>query len=284
MKLDPGYAEPHTSMGLSHFLLNMMGARSDDAMPLIRAEANHALSLYPLDPSPHYLLGSVAAAFEYDWDKALEHFTIATDGTAPAEAHWAYASLYLQPLGKVAEAVEQMQRAVERDPLNAMWRGILASHLVHAERYEEAIEEATRAIRLDATHLVPHTTLGEAYVTLSRWPEAIDALEPAYRISPDFGLTAGWLAAALLHAGQGGRSAEIVGSLANAPRPPVGMVLYHVLCGNLDLAADWYERAIEQRDPFALVFAAGPLCRELRQTPRWPRIAAMMNLPGHASW
>jgi serine/threonine-protein kinase len=282
MKLDPGYAEPHANMGLSHFLLNMMfEARSDDAMPLIRAEANHALSLDPLDPSPHYLLGSVAAAFEYDWDKALEHFTIATAGTAPAEAHWTYASLYLQPLGKLDEAVEQMQRAVERDPLNAMWRGILASHLTHAERYDDAIEEATRATRLDATHLVPYTTLGETYLTLGRWEEAVAALEAAHRIAPDFGLVAGWLAAALERAGQEARAAEVLASLADKPRRPVGMALYHVLCGDQEAAADWYERAIEQRDPFALVFADGPLARDLRQTPRWARIAATMKLPGH---
>ena len=155
MKLDPGYAEPHASLGLSYFLLNMMGARSHDTMPLIRAEANHALRLDPLDPSPRYLLGAVAAAFEHDWDQALEHFTVATAGTAPAEAHWAYASLYLQPRGKFADAVAQMQRAVERDPLNAMWRGVLASHLTHAERYEQAIAEATRARQIDPTHIAP---------------------------------------------------------------------------------------------------------------------------------
>jgi hypothetical protein len=60
------------------------------------------------------------------------------------------------------------------------------------------------------------------------------------------------------------------------------MALYHTLCGDFAAAADWYERAVEQRDPFALVFAAAPLTRELRQTPRWPRIAAMMCLPSRA--
>jgi tetratricopeptide (TPR) repeat protein len=241
------------------------------------------LALDPLDLSPHYLLGAVAAAFEYDWDQALEHFIIATAGAAaPAEAHWAYASLYLQPLGKFADAVAHMERAVERDPLNAMWRGVLASHLVHAERYEDAIEEATRAREIDATHLVPHTTLGEVYVTLGRWQEAIDALEPAYRVAADFALSTGWLAGALQRAGQTERAAQLIRTLERAPRPPMGMALYHVLCGELDAAADWYERSIELHDPFALVFAAGPLGRELRQTPRWPRIAAMMKMPPSA--
>ena len=32
-----------------------------------------------------------------------------------------------------------MERAVESDPLNALWRGVLASHLVHAGRPHDAI-------------------------------------------------------------------------------------------------------------------------------------------------
>ena len=182
MRLDPAYAEPHASMGLGYFLLSMNGMRpTSETMPLIRTAANRALELDPSEPGPHYLLGAVAAAFEYDWSKAAEHFSIAMTGTASAEAHWAYASLYLQPLARFDEAVLQMKHSVERDPLNPLWRGILASHLGHAERFEESIEESVRALEIDPSHLVPYTTLGEAYVTLGRWTDALVPLERAYR-------------------------------------------------------------------------------------------------------
>jgi hypothetical protein len=57
------------------------------------------------------------------------------------------------------------------------------------------------------------------------------------------------------------------------------MVLYHAITGELDRAADWYVRAIEQRDPFTNVFAATPQLRELRRTPRWRDVTALMRLP-----
>jgi hypothetical protein len=47
----------------------------------------------------------------------------------------------------------------------------------------------------------------------------------------------------------------------------------------MEPAADWYERAIEQRDPFALIFANTPLLGAFRQTSRWQKLARMMNLP-----
>jgi hypothetical protein len=86
------------------------------------------------------------------------------------------------------------------------------------------------------------------------------------------------LAGALQRTGRTARASELVGALARAPRPPMGMALYHLLSGELDAAADWYERSIEQRDPFALVFAATELTQELRQTHRWPKVARLMNL------
>jgi serine/threonine-protein kinase len=279
--LDPGYAEPHANLGLSYFLLSTMGMRAlRETMPLIRTEANEALRLEPAEPDPHYLLGAVAVAYEYDWKKAAAHFAIAMAGTSvSAEAHWAYASLYLQPLGHFKEAVLEMERAVERDPLNGFWRGVLASHLTHAEQFDRAIEQAQEAMRIDATHLVPYTTLGEAYAARGRWPEVIQILEQGRRVSADFALNTGILAGALIRTGERTRAEALIFEMGETPRPLVGRALYHVLCSELDLAADWYARAIEQRDPFALVLANVPMLRPLRQTSRWPQLAKMMNLP-----
>ena len=259
----------------------MTGMRSlMDTMPLLRAEAKEALNLDPSELDPHFLLGAVAAAYEYDWKRAAEHFALATGGASvSAEAHWAYASLYLQPLGRFQEAVFQMERAVERDPLNGFWRGVLASHLTHAQLYDRAIDEANEALRIDPTHYVPHYTLGEAYATMGRWPEAIAALEEAHRIFPKDALATGTLAGALVRVGEVTRAGGLIRQMGEAPRPIVGKVLYHVLCSENEPAADWYQRAIEQRDPFALVFANVPLFGTFRQTSRWPQLARMMNLP-----
>jgi serine/threonine-protein kinase len=280
MRLDPAYAEPYATMGLGYFFLSMNGRRpANETMPLIRTAANRALELDPSEPAPHYLLGAVAASFEYDWSKAAEHFSVAMTGTASAEAHWAYASLYLQPLARSDEAVTQMEHSVERDPLNPLWRGVLASHLVHAERYEESIDQSNRALEIDAGHVVPYTTLGEAYVALERWSDALEPLERAYRLAPSYGLSTGMLAGVLLRMGQTARAAELIREIGNAPRPPIGMALYYAITGELDRAADWYVRAVEQRDPFAIVFASDPQLRKLRETPRWRDVVALMKLP-----
>ena len=279
--LDALYAEPHANLGLNQFLSAMSGMRSSrDTMPLVRVEANEALKLDPSDPGPRFLLGAVAAAYDYDWEKAVEHFAVALpSASVSAEAHWAYASLYLQPFGRFEEAVSHMERAVERDPLNAFWRGVLTSHLTHAQRYDEAIRQANEALEVDETNFAPLLTLGEVYVTLGRWPEAAAILEKGYRLQPQEAMTTGWLAGALVRLGDQARAEELIREMGDTPRPLIGRVLYHWLCSETDQAADWYERAIDGRDPFALVFANGPLGSRFRESSHWPKLAKMMNLP-----
>jgi tetratricopeptide (TPR) repeat protein len=94
-------------------------------------------------------------------------------------------------LGRFQEAVFQMERAVEHDPLNAFWRGVLTSHLTHAQLYDRAIEQANEALQIDATNYVRHFTLGEAYAMMGRWPEALGAPEQAHRIAPQDALAPG---------------------------------------------------------------------------------------------
>src|SRR5262245_1109788 len=86
MAIDPLYAEAHASLGFSYFASAMSGLRSlRETMPLIRAEAQKALTLDPSDPGPHILLASVAAAYEYDWKLARDLFEtgVAGPSTSP---------------------------------------------------------------------------------------------------------------------------------------------------------------------------------------------------------
>ncbi|HUJ21361.1 MAG TPA: protein kinase, partial [Bryobacteraceae bacterium] len=152
--LDPRYAQPHAMLGYGYLEAEAGGIKDlRTVAPLIRAEAQKALEIDPGEPGPRFLLGSVAAAHDYGWDEASRQFqaAMATSGVSP-EGHWAYASLYLQPLGRFQEAVAEMQSAVEQDPLNAHWRAVLSSHLVHAGMHDQAVEESMKALEIDENY------------------------------------------------------------------------------------------------------------------------------------
>ena len=86
------------------------------------------------------------------------------------------------------------------------------------------------------------------------------------------------LPAEVVQAGEQARASELVQQLEATPQAAFGWVLYHLVCSDMDAAADWYAKAIEQRELFAVIFASAPMLNVLRVTGRWPRLAKMMNL------
>ena len=246
---------------------------------MIRAEAKEALSLDPSIRVRTFCSRRLRLLTSPDWKQAAEHFAIALAGASvSAEAHWAYASLYFQPWGRFQESVAHMEGAVERNPLNAHWRGGPASHLTHAGLHDQAIQQANEALEIDESSLAASVTLGEAYIAIGRWAEAAEALEKAYRLQPQYALSTGMLAGALVRVGEHARAEQMIRELGDTPRPLIGRVLYHWCCEETDQAADWYERAINGRDP------SRSSSRRVRRAapsghPRWPKLASMMKLP-----
>src|SRR6187402_3236537 len=179
--LDPGYADPHAELALGYFIAGMHGVQPmRDAAPLVRAEAMRALELNPSDPRPRFLLGAVALVHDYDWEAAKAHFDASMhEANVSPYARWVHASLYLRALGRFQESAAEMGRAVEIDPLNATWHGILSLHLADAGRYEEAINAGRTGTALEPGYFLAHHLLGEAYWAAGRMDDAVASFERA---------------------------------------------------------------------------------------------------------
>jgi TolB-like protein len=282
--LDPGYADPHAELALGYFICGMHGmSPMREVAPFVRAAATRALALDPSNMQPRVVLGGLVLAHDYDWDAAREHFAASMHGpNVPAHARWIYGSLYLHALGRFEESSAEMARAVEQDPLNATWHGILAAHLAYAGRSDQAFAAVMRARELEPNYYVPLHMLGNVLEAAGRHAEAIDAYQGAHALAPWFAINAGCLAAELRRAGRHEDADRVLTEMGPTPRPMFGRVLYDLRVGAIDAAADSYERMIGERDPFALVFASSPNTRPLRAHPRWPSLAGMMNLPAAA--
>jgi hypothetical protein len=56
-----------------------------------------------------------------------------------------------------------------------------------------------------------------------------------------------------------------------------------LFCDELDLAADWLEKALDSRDANATMILQMEIAEELRASARWPRLKMLMNLPEAAT-
>jgi TolB-like protein len=277
--LDPQWAGPHSALGGLYFLLGSSGLRPLSEMaPLARAEGRKALELSPVRAETHALLGAIAAVHDYDWNAAEEQFRLATasESLPPYVRFW-YVGNYLLPLRRFEEATQEWAKAIAQDPLNAMCRASQAYTLLYAGMYERAIVEARKVLEFDDRNDFSHTLIALSYFGQGKLAEALEPAEAAVRLAPWDSRTVGFLAGLLAQAGEKDREEKLIATLRGII--PAGMVMYHLVCSEIDAAIDWYERGIEQRLPFAAQTASAEFFKPLRSNPRWPKLAKMMNLP-----
>jgi TolB-like protein/predicted Ser/Thr protein kinase len=280
--LDPRWADPHSALGYQYFLLGGLGLRPMSEMVLLaRAEARKALELLPSEPAAHLVLGAIAALHDYDWKEAEEQFKLVqASGTLAPEIHDMYALFYLLPLGRFEEAIRERSKAIEQDPLNSRWRARQAFTYLCADRYELAIPEARKALDLDDRSFWPHYVIAHSYCLQGKLAEALGPAEEAVRIAPWQQGASGILAGLLAQTGEKERADELLVSVRRMT--PGGMIMYHLVCSEINAAIDWYQRDIELRQPFAALLASAGFFKPMRASPRWPKLAKMMNLPGTA--
>jgi TolB-like protein/Tfp pilus assembly protein PilF len=278
IELDPEYAESYCELANWHFVQWALGRCSaEDTMPMARMHAQKAVQLNPVESRAHAVLGAIAALYERDWQKAGEEVHIAlASSQVPPEVRLRCAVTYFVPLGLSREALEQLERAVEQDPLNVLFRGILALFLA-ADSPDRGAIEAQKAIDIDERHFLPWYAMSVNHLRRGDLPQARELADRSTAKAPPWiplptGLSAGILRRMGKH--------PDADSLLSRLQSPSGMFIYHMVCSDIDAAADSLAKAIAERDLQPLMwFGAADFLRPLRASQRWPALARTMNLP-----
>ncbi|MEY2880723.1 MAG: hypothetical protein RLZZ15_3103 [Verrucomicrobiota bacterium] len=178
LALEPDYAQAHTALadvwiarGGQSSVLGTFSQRQSPERPRIMAKIEQALDL---DPDSAEARASLGAASMYDWDfvKAERelHRAIAQNPNYASSHQWLGRVLLAQ--GRMEEALAQLRRATEADPLSPIVLVNYCGRLIEAGRHTEALAVAERASLLhrDSRTLLAHK--GYALLGLARNPEA----------------------------------------------------------------------------------------------------------------
>lgn len=281
-KLDPGFALPHVGLAMYYHIASSCVIDPRQGVVLGRQAAQRALELDPSLPEAHAWLAIFALWADFDWKEAQRRFDIAfsRQPVSPYLRHL-YGYFYLRKVGRALEAVDQHRRALEQDPLNLIMRVGLAVALTAAGKDEEALVEARRILELDPDFVAAYTLLA-LNVTKAPLPEALAFAEKGFSRAPWNPIMAGLLAGLLVKSGDSERAAELIGGLGDgrANGAPVAFAIYHLLCGEVDRAAEWTERALEQKSEMvAMLLLTPPWKPLLSSSAQWPKLAKRMNLP-----
>jgi serine/threonine-protein kinase len=284
--LDPGYAAAHSALGFYFNILALLGLRpAHEAHPPARAACLKALAIDPSLPDALAMLGWIAGAYDYDWKEAERLFrsAMASNPVSPIPVspmvHW-LAGHHLFSIGHFKPAIQEIERALEADPLNISYRRSLAFCMLGAGREADAAQQGRRNVEFDENEYWSYFLLSLIHAQRGDLQAAVQLARKAYSLAPWFLPVVAILAGILMRAGDAREAAAVLHKLGDgqAYGAPLAFVIYYLLCSQIDLAADWTEKAIQQRDAALTSYLQLPQLKELRRSSRWPALAKMLNL------
>ena len=275
--LDPQFALARNALAEHFFALAANGhVPGSEVIPQACAGALAALSIDPALAEARALLGVVAAFYDYDWNEAERQFRLAAarEPVLPY-VRWLHGQ-YLQQIGRLREAAEELERVLQDDPLHLLCRSHFAGCLYAMGRFAEASSQVGQVLEIDENFGIAHWYLSIFQALDGKVAQAAASAEKAYCLRPWDPAVVGLVAEAAARKGDAPRTELLLTRLkpAESYGAPLGWAVYHLVRRETDLAVEWAAKAIDQHD-----CRVAYLLPYLRSSPRWPALAEMMNLP-----
>jgi len=145
---------------------------------------------------------------------------------------------------------------------------------------QRALSEIAALRELNEDLWVCQLPLGSINLKRGMLGEALVSFEKAYRSAPWNAVVIGHLAGTYFRSGSRNRANETYDVLRSLPShsKPLGMAIFHAICGEPDQATMWLEIAIQERHPMVLMFIRNPTMQIIRTSFRWPGSLKLVNL------
>ncbi len=281
---DPGFALAFDSLAEVYWYLGFFGGLLPrDAFSQGTWYALRALELDDTLAETHALLGMLRKELDYNWAEVDHELRRASELNRESPiVRLRYAISGLLPHGRIDEGVVEIEAVLQSDPLSIVVRWWLAIMLYLARRPDRMIDEGHRMIALDPNHFLGHWVVGAACSESDEMDDAVSAFKRAHELSGGTPFTLGFLAYGL---GRAGRTDDAASLLAQAEAmakdgyvSPFAIAISHVGLGNRDAAFEWWNRAIDVRDPLIVPIKNLPIFDPVRNDPRYPPMLRRMNL------
>jgi len=281
---DPNYAAAYSGLADTYALLGdwqyaVMTPR--EALPKAKAAAMKALQLDDSLSEAHTSLAFCLDGFDWNFEAAGKEFRRAIElNPGYATAHHWYA-WHLILLGRSNEAVAEMRKAANLDPLSLIINADLAELLLIAHFPDESIQQSRKTIEMDAGFAMAHNQLAQGYLQKQMRSEAITELQDAIRLSDGSPTCKANLARAYAASGKNAEAVGLMNGLKKRSKPGYSynseIATIYAALGDNDQAMAWLEKGYDER------FNPGVLLRPgfdpLRSDPRFQELLRRIGLP-----
>jgi TolB-like protein/DNA-binding winged helix-turn-helix (wHTH) protein len=281
---DPAHAQAYAGLADSYLLLSGYGFEPQaEALPKAKAAATKAIAIDNRLAEAHTTLAMISLQHEWDWPESEKHFKRALDlNPNYSVAHEMYGDGYLWSVGKTEEAIAELRKAHELDPLSLIIVTDLAKHLSFAGHYSEGMEQFRKVLEAEPDFIQAHYYLSRTYVLQGSYADAIAETE---KIKPPDVMPFAVGQRGYVYALQGKRheALEVVKQLQQAATTrhidPQYIADIYIALGDKDLAFTWLNKAYEDHSPIIIMLNTDPKYNPIRSDPRFADLVRRVRIP-----
>jgi len=183
---DPLYAPAYAALADYYSVLPFYtNARPDEVFPKAKAAVARALELDDSLAEAHASLAYIHTYYEWDWAAGEQEFQRSLQINPNDAAVRHRYSRYLSTVGRIDDAVREIRRAQELDPLSQIAKANVGVIYYFARQYDSAIKPLNEVLRDDPKFDTGYWGLGLIYEQKGMPAEAVAQLEKAAALSAD---------------------------------------------------------------------------------------------------
>ncbi|MET0753629.1 MAG: protein kinase [Pyrinomonadaceae bacterium] len=288
IEIAPDYALAYTGIAEYYNFLGIFAvAPFAETAAASKKAALQAISIDETSAEAYAALGVAVFMGEFDWDATEKHLKKSIElnpNYALARIWYCY---YLAMKGNFEEAIRQINRAIEFDPLTPYVQQTLNWTLFHAGRTDEAIDSTRRLLEKEPNYALSHFFLSSVLWHVKQYDEAIKIAQRGIEILGRIPYSLCWLASAYAAAGEKEKAYELIQeiekmSVSSYVSPYLTAMIYSNL-GDRASAFEYLEKALEIRDGRLAWLAIDPQFNILHDDARYQEILRKTNNPLYES-
>ncbi len=284
---DPNFTLAYTGLADSYALLGVQeatlgGTPPKDSFAKAKAAALKAVEIDETLAEGHVSLANVKRYYDRDVVGADREYKRAIE----LNPNYAYAHLHyaisLVGMGRMTEALAEIKRAQELDPLSLGINSGVGWVLYFARQYNQSIEQLRKTLEMDPNFALAHYRLGLAYEQKSMHEESIAAFQKAVTLSGGGPAAIAALGHAYAVSGRKSEAHKALAELQDLGKQRYVARFYLAVVyaglGDNDQAFAWLEKANEERNEPMFRLNFDPRFDNLHSDPRFAALLRKMGL------
>jgi TolB-like protein/DNA-binding winged helix-turn-helix (wHTH) protein/Tfp pilus assembly protein PilF len=276
---DPTYARSYAGLADNYAMMSAYGVMpANEATPKARAAAQRAIQLDNHLAEAHVSLAVIAQNYDWDWATAETEYrrAIEFDPNYATAHHW-YAE-YLALTGRFDEALVEIERARQLDPLSLIIAADRGTILYFSRQYDLAIAQFHSVLEMEPAFPRANMVI-YAYVQQGEYSEALADIAQVRKLGD-----ASWISLIDVYVlGRSGQREEAQRELdrlgkVNAQESPLAIAIAYLGLGNNEQTFAWMEKAYAAHTTSLAAIKVDPTFDPLRGDPRFQNLLHRLGL------